>query len=99
MPLASGTVFAGYTILRLLDSGGMGEVYLAHHPRLQRRDALKILPREITADSEFRERFDREADLAAALWHPNSSGSTTAANSTASCGSRWTTSKAPTPGS
>ena len=45
MPLADGTAFAGYTILRLLGSGGMGEVYLAQHPRLPRRDALKLLPR------------------------------------------------------
>jgi serine/threonine protein kinase len=39
--------FAGYTILRLLGSGGMGEVYLALHPRLPRRDALKILPTNV----------------------------------------------------
>ncbi|MDI3313993.1 MAG: serine/threonine-protein kinase [Mycobacterium sp.] len=71
MPLAIGTVFAGYTILRLLGSGGMGEVYLAQHPRLRRRDALKILPEALTADREFRERFHREADLVAELWHPN----------------------------
>ena len=44
MPLAVGTVFAGYTIERLLGAGGMGEVYLAKHPRLPRSDALKILP-------------------------------------------------------
>lgn len=71
MPLADGQVFAGYTILRLLGSGGMGEVYLAQHPRLPRRDALKVLPAAVTADSEFRERFNREADLAATLWHPH----------------------------
>jgi len=64
-------VFAGYTVIRLLGSGGMGEVYLAEHPRLPRRDALKILPAEASADSEFRERFLREADLAATLFHPN----------------------------
>lgn len=71
MPLVSGGSFAGYTILRLLGSGGMGEVYLAEHPRLPRRDALKILPTEVSADREFRERFNREADLAATLWHPH----------------------------
>jgi serine/threonine protein kinase, bacterial len=49
----------------------MGEVYLAQHPRLPRRDALKILAPTTTADSAFRERFHREADLAATLWHPN----------------------------
>jgi len=63
--------FDGYTILRPLGSGGMAEVYLAQHPRLPRRDALKILSEAITVDGDFRERFQREADLAAALWHPN----------------------------
>jgi serine/threonine protein kinase len=44
MPLTNGQTFAGYTIIRLLGSGGMGEVYLAQHPRLPRRDALKLFP-------------------------------------------------------
>ncbi len=42
MPLATGKVFAGYTIVRWLGSGAMGEVYLAEHPRLPRQDALKV---------------------------------------------------------
>jgi hypothetical protein len=67
--LTEGEVFAGYTIVRRLGAGGMGQVYLAQHPRLPRRDALKILPRELTADLEFRQRFNREADLAAGLYH------------------------------
>jgi serine/threonine-protein kinase len=71
MPLASGQTFAGYTIIRQLGSGGMGEVYLAQHPRLPRRDALKLLPPEWSADEEFRARFAREADLASTLWHPH----------------------------
>jgi serine/threonine protein kinase, bacterial len=71
MPLASGTQCAGYTILRLLGSGGMGQVYLAQHPRLPRRDALKVLPHDVCGDPEFRERFNREADLASTLWHPH----------------------------
>jgi serine/threonine protein kinase, bacterial len=67
--LLEGEVFAGYTIVRRLGAGGMGEVYLAQHPRLPRRDALKILPSELTADLEFRQRFNREADLAASLYN------------------------------
>ena len=71
MPLASGQTFAGYTIIRLLGSGGMGEVYLAQHPRLPRHDALKLLPHDWSGDSEYRARFNREADLASKLWHPH----------------------------
>jgi serine/threonine-protein kinase len=71
MPLADGATFAGYTIIRLLGAGGMGEVYLARHPRLPREDALKVLPRSAGTDREFRDRFEREADLVAGLWHPH----------------------------
>ncbi|MCV7229082.1 serine/threonine-protein kinase [Mycolicibacterium komossense] len=71
MPIADGAVFAEYRILRLLGTGGMGEVYLVQHPRLPRREALKILPSGVSADSEYRQRFAREADIAAALWHPH----------------------------
>lgn len=71
MPLPPGSAFAGYTIVGLLGSGAMGEVYLAQHPRLPRRDALKVLPPDVSADTAFRERFQREADLAATLLHPH----------------------------
>ncbi|MCX8562188.1 serine/threonine-protein kinase [Mycolicibacterium mucogenicum] len=71
MPMAEGTDFAGYTIVRCLGSGGMGEVYVAQHPRLPRQDALKVLRPEMSTNQEFRERFLREADLTAALSHPN----------------------------
>ncbi|QZA09260.1 serine/threonine protein kinase [Mycolicibacter heraklionensis] len=71
MSLAAGDVFAEYTVVRLLGSGGMGEVYLAEHPRLPRRDALKVLPADVSADVDFRVRFHREADLAATLFHPH----------------------------
>jgi serine/threonine-protein kinase len=71
MSLAAGQTFADYTIVRLLGSGGMGDVYLAEHPRLPRRDALKVLRTDVCADHEYRQRFDREADLAATLWHPH----------------------------
>jgi serine/threonine protein kinase len=71
MPFRNGETFAGFRIVRLLGSGGMGEVYLAKHPRLPRHDALKVLPEDVSADPDYRERFLREADLAAALWHPD----------------------------
>jgi serine/threonine protein kinase len=71
MPLSAGQTFAGYRIVRLLGSGGMGEVYLAEHPRLPRRDALKVLPADISGDHDYRARFNREADLASKLWHPH----------------------------
>jgi serine/threonine-protein kinase len=67
--LPEGAMFAGYTVVRRLGAGGMGQVYLAQHPRLPRRDALKILPTELTANEEFRQRFHREADLAASLYN------------------------------
>ena len=71
MAIGEGAIFAGYTIQRLLGSGGMGEVYLAQHPRLPRQEALKILPVGVSADPAYRQRFAREADLAASLWHPH----------------------------
>jgi serine/threonine protein kinase len=71
VPLNDGEVFAGYVIQRMLGTGGMGEVYLAQHPRLPRQDALKILSLVATADEEFRARFNREAELAATLFHPH----------------------------
>jgi len=69
--LLAGQEFAGFTVVELLGAGGMGEVYLVEHPRLPRRDALKVLPASVSADNEFRQRFIREADLAATLFHPN----------------------------
>jgi serine/threonine protein kinase, bacterial len=71
MPVSIGELFAGFTILRVLGAGAMGTVYLAAHPRLPRQDALKVLSAELTADPQYRERFLREADLAASLSHPN----------------------------
>ncbi|MBF6454576.1 protein kinase domain-containing protein [Nocardia cyriacigeorgica] len=68
--LEPGSVFAGYTIERLLGVGGMGEVYVARHPRLPRSDAIKVLAAQFTRDEQYRRRFEREADLAASLSHP-----------------------------
>ncbi|WP_280251687.1 serine/threonine-protein kinase [Nocardia abscessus] len=71
MALSPGTIVGGYRILRVLGAGGMGTVYLAKHPSLPRTDALKVLGGELSRDYEFRTRFEREANLAAGLDHPN----------------------------
>jgi serine/threonine-protein kinase len=71
MSLADGETFAGYTILRILGAGGMGEVYLAQHPRLPRRDALKVLGNSVSHDEEYRQRFGQEAEMVSTLRHPN----------------------------
>jgi serine/threonine protein kinase, bacterial len=71
MSLAPGASFAGYTIVRMLGTRGLGEVYLAQHPHLPRRDALKILPAAMTDDSEFHARFMQEAKIVATLHHPH----------------------------
>jgi serine/threonine-protein kinase len=71
MSLEPGQTFAGYAILQRLGSGAMGEVYLAEHPRLPRRDALKVLAQQVSDDPTYRERFNREAQNAAMLSHPH----------------------------
>ena len=71
MPLAPGDVFAGYTVIRQIGSGGMGEVYLVRHPRLPRNDALKLLNRELSSEPDFVARFMREADIVSGLSHHN----------------------------
>jgi Tol biopolymer transport system component/predicted Ser/Thr protein kinase len=65
VPLTPGEKLAAYEIRGLLGAGGMGEVYRAHDPRLQRDVAVKI------SSEQFSERFDREARAIAALNHPN----------------------------
>ena len=67
----TGRQIGPYTIVSLLDSGGMGEVYRARDTTLGRDVAIKILPPEFTADADRRARFAREARLLAALNHPH----------------------------
>ncbi len=70
-PKLDGSQIGLYKIERLLGEGGMGEVYLAEDTRLHRRVALKILPNSMVADAERLMRFEREAQAASALNHPN----------------------------
>jgi len=70
--LAFQSALAGkYSIDRELGRGGMGIVYLAHEVHLDRLVAIKLLPPERALDPSLRERFLREARLAAKLSHPN----------------------------
>ena len=66
-----GHTVVGHRIEGLLGEGGMGVVYRARHEHLGRVRALKLLPPQLTDDTSFRERFEREWRLAAAIEHPN----------------------------
>ncbi len=71
MALAPGTRLGHYEVLGPLGAGGMGEVYRARDPRLDRTVALKVLPGDLASDPERRERFEREARAASRLSHPH----------------------------
>ena len=66
----SGDTIGHYKVIEPLGKGGMGEVFAAEDTRLNRRVALKILPRLFASDPEYRERFQHEARAIAALNHP-----------------------------
>ena len=69
--IATGDTISGYEIEELVGRGGMGEIYRARDPRLDRRVALKLLAERFSEDAEFRERLLRESRIAASLDHPN----------------------------
>jgi hypothetical protein len=69
--LSEGDRFAGYRIERLLGRGGMGVLYLALEPGLERRVALKLIAPEAVADEVFARRFAEESRIAASIEHPN----------------------------
>jgi serine/threonine protein kinase/TolB-like protein len=70
LTLSPGSRLGPYEILAKLGAGGMGEVYRARDPRLDRQVAIKLLPAGAAADPNARERLRREALAAAALDHP-----------------------------
>ncbi len=71
MTLPAGSRLGPYEILAPLGAGGMGEVYRARDPRLNRDVAIKVLPDSFLADPDRLARFDREAQVLASLSHPN----------------------------
>ena len=75
MPLSNGAVIAQrYRLLRLIATGGMGQVWEAMDTRLDRRVAVKVLKAEFSEDQEFLARFRNEARTTAALNHPGIAG-------------------------
>ena len=70
-PWPPGTSLGPYKIVSQLGSGGMGVVYTATDPRLDRRVAIKLLPPDLTRDKAAKQRFLQEAKAASALDHPN----------------------------
>ena len=71
MTLAAGTRLGPYEILSPLGAGGMGEVYRARDGKLNRDVAIKVLPEAVAEDAERLARFEREAQVLAALNHPH----------------------------
>ena len=69
--ISAGTKLSRYEIRSKIGEGGMGEVYLAHDVKLDRKVALKILPAELASNQDRMRRFTQEARAAAALNHPN----------------------------
>jgi serine/threonine-protein kinase len=69
--MAIPTKFGRYEIKSELGRGGMATVYRAHDPLFDREVAIKVLPREMLHDPQFRSRFDRELKIVAGLEHPS----------------------------
>src|SRR5881397_2733022 len=71
MTFAAGARLGPYEVLSRLGAGGMGEVWRARDPRLNREVAIKVLPAELSSDAGRLKRFEKEARSASALNHPN----------------------------
>jgi serine/threonine protein kinase len=67
----TGRRFGAYELHEIIGAGGMGEVYRATDSRLHRSVAIKVLPKAWRLDADRVARLDREAQLLAALNHPN----------------------------
>ena len=84
-----GQTLAHYEVTEKLGQGGMGEVYLAHDTRLDRKVALKVLPSGFAEREDIRGRFEREAKALAAMNHPGIVQVYRSRSRTASTSSRW----------
>jgi serine/threonine protein kinase len=71
MALTSGTKLGPYEIASPLGAGGMGEVYRARDPRLERDVAVKVLPANLSSNSNLRQGLEREAKAVSKLSHPH----------------------------
>src|ERR1700730_16664404 len=71
MAISAGARLGPYEIVGPLGAGGMGEVYRARDSRLNRDVAIKTLPAAFAGDTDRMGRFQREAQVLAALSHPN----------------------------
>jgi serine/threonine protein kinase len=71
MSLQVGNRVGPYEVTGILGAGGMGEVYKARDPRLDRIVAIKVLPEHVASDPVLKQRFEREAKTLAALSHPH----------------------------
>ena len=71
MTLAAHSRLGPYEILAPIGAGGMGEVYKARDTRLERTVAVKVLPQQLSASPEVRQRFEREAKTISQLSHPH----------------------------
>ena len=70
MTLAPGTRLGSYEVVAAIGAGGMGEVYRATDSHLKRSVAIKVLPASVAGDTDRLARFQREAEVLAALNHP-----------------------------
>ena len=71
MGFEPGTTLGPYVVQAFIDAGGMGEVYTAFDPRLERQVAIKVLPESLSENPEFRSRFRRETQVISRLNHKN----------------------------
>ncbi|MFM8533047.1 MAG: serine/threonine-protein kinase [Acidimicrobiia bacterium] len=71
MALTPGSRLGPYEVTALLGEGGMGQVYRATDSNLKRQVAIKVLPAAVAGDADRLARFQREAEVLAALTHPN----------------------------